>query len=92
MCIEACLTSNVHTGVIGRTAEHPLPLWLSRGISVCICTDNTLLSAVDAPEEHRRAAAVPGMTPELLERAIMMGHSAAFSRREDSAASGLPPH
>ncbi len=78
--IEACPTSNVHTGVIADTREHPLPKWLAAGVRACVCTDNTLLSAVDAREEHARAAAMPGMTPALLEAAIGFGHAAAFSR------------
>ncbi len=79
--IEACPTSNVHTGVIGSTREHPLPRWLQRGVRACICTDNTLHSDVDAKTEHARAAAMPGMTPALLEAAVGFGHAAAFQRR-----------
>jgi adenosine deaminase len=78
--IEACITSNVHTGAIARAEEHPLPRWLELGVRACVCTDNTLLSAVDAPEEHRRALAVPGMSEALLARAIAVGHEAAFRR------------
>jgi adenosine deaminase len=79
--IEACPTSNVHTGAIPSLEAHPLPRWLERGVRVCVNTDNTLLSDVDAPEEHRRALSTPGMTPELLARAIATGHAAAFRRR-----------
>ena len=78
--IEACVTSNVHTGIIGKAAEHPIPLWLERGLSVCVCTDNTLLSDVDAPEEFRRVAAVPGMTPLRMAEVLRAGHRAAFRR------------
>jgi len=78
--IEACPTSNWHTGVIASVDDHPLPQWLAAGLRVCINTDNTLLSAVDATEEHRRAAAIPAMTPALLQRAIDHGHAAAFGR------------
>ncbi len=78
--VEACPTSNVHTSAIARLEDHPLPQWLRRGVRACINTDNTLLSAVDAPEEHRRARSIPGMTDELLARAIANGHSAAFDR------------
>jgi adenosine deaminase len=78
--IEACPTSNVQTGAIARIEDHPLPKWLARGVGACINTDNTLLSDVDAPEEHRRALAIPGMTEEMLQRAIARGHQAAFLR------------
>ena len=76
--IEACPSSNVHTGVIARLEDHPLPEWLSRGVRACVCTDNTLFSDVDARSEHEHAARLPGMTPALLQRAIACGHEAAF--------------
>jgi len=78
--LEACPTSNMQTGVINAVAEHPLPRWLKRGVRACINTDNTYLSQVDAPEEYRRAGAIPGMTPELLALAMEHGHAAAFTR------------
>jgi adenosine deaminase len=78
--IEACPTSNVHTGVIAALEEHPLPRWLARGIRACVCTDNTLLSDVDSREEHRRVLDIPGMDPVLLATAIAVGHAAAFDR------------
>lgn len=79
--IEACPTSNVHTGVIPDVAAHPLARWLALGVRACVNTDNTLLSAVDAPEEHRRVLAIPGLSRELLERAVAHGHAARFARR-----------
>ncbi len=78
--IEACPTSNVHTGALERRSEHPLARWLELGVRACICPDNTLLSRVNAREEHHRALEIRGMTPALLERAIACGHAAAFSR------------
>jgi adenosine deaminase len=78
--IEACPTSNVHTGVIAEVAEHPLSRWLDAGVRVCVCTDNTLLSAVDAPEENRRVMAIEGMTVAKLRKLAENGHAAAFHR------------
>lgn len=78
--IEACPTSNWHVGAVPSVAAHPLPQWLERGVRACINTDNTLLSAVDAPEEYRRAASIPGMSPALLQQALAAGHAAAFQR------------
>jgi adenosine deaminase len=76
--IEACPTSNVHTGAISRLKEHPLPRWLALGVRACICTDNTLLSRVTAPEEHRRALEMDGMSAQLVSLAIAHGHAARF--------------
>lgn len=77
--IEACPTSNTHTGAIARLDDHPLPRWLALGVRACVNTDNTLFSAVTAAEEHARARALPGMTDALLARAIAHGHAAAFT-------------
>lgn len=76
--IEACPTSNWHTGIIDRVEDHPLASWLEQGIRVCVNTDNTLLSAVSASEEHARAGRIRGMSPALLEQAVAHGHAAAF--------------
>ena len=79
--IEACPTSNWHTGVVDRIADHPLPRWLDRGVRACVCTDNTLLSAVDLPTELDRALQIPGMDEDKLARAIAFGHRGAFRAR-----------
>lgn len=79
--IEACPTSNVQTSSISTFEDHPLPLWLKRGVKVCICTDNTLFSAVNAPQEHQRALQLPGMTELLIEQTIGHAQAAAFKTR-----------
>lgn len=76
--IEACPTSNVHTGAIPSVDAHPIVEWLEAGVSVCVNPDNTLLSQTDAREEHRRVREIPGMTDELLRRCIENGHAASF--------------
>lgn len=64
--IEACPTSNLHTGAI--TGEHPFREWLRLGVRVCVNTDNTLLSDTTAPEELRRL----GLSEA--ERAAVLAH------------------
>jgi len=76
--IEACPTSNLHTGAIAALADHPLARWLDAGVRACVNTDNTLLSATRASAEHRLAATLPGMDETRLARAIAHGHAAAF--------------
>jgi adenosine deaminase len=78
--IEACPTSNVHTGCFAAIEDHPLARWLDLGIKACVNTDNTLLSDVDAREEHRRASFITGMDDIKLARAIAFGHAARFAR------------
>ena len=86
--IEACPTSNWHTGAIPTATAHPMARWLDAGIRVCVNPDNTLLSAVSASEEHARAATLDGMRPALLARAIGFGHAAAFTRSPAGTPSG----
>ena len=76
--IEACLTSNVHTGAIASQDEHPLPEWLRAGVRACVCSDNTLLSATDAPREMAWAAR--RLDEAVLESVRCAGHAAAFRR------------
>lgn len=76
--IEACPTSNVHTGIFEDVSAHPLPRWLALGVKATVCADNTLLSDVSTAHEFARAARIPGMTVELLERARQNGHAAIF--------------
>lgn len=78
--IEACPTSNAHTGAIPDVTSHPIARWLDLGVRVCVCADNTLLSTTNAAEELRRVAAVPGMDTEKLDRVVAHGHAAAFGR------------
>jgi len=78
--IEACIRSNVHVGAIATPAQHPIGALLAQEVRVCICTDNTLLSAVDAPGEHALARTLPGMDDAALLRAIGHGHAARFGR------------
>jgi adenosine deaminase len=79
--LEACPTSNVHTGVIAELRQHPIALWLRLGVRACICTDNPLFSATSSPQEHRRARQIPDMDEPLLRKSVAWGHAAAFARR-----------
>jgi len=78
--IEACPTSNLHTGVIPSLDAHPLAKWLELGVGVCICTDNTLFSDVSSSAEHARARALPGLDTRLFDESIRAAHEAAFVR------------
>jgi len=78
--IEACPTSNVHTGVIARLDEHPIARWAALGVKVCVCTDNTLFSATGSVEEHGQVRSLPGMTEAMFDAIVAQGHAAAFRR------------
>lgn len=78
--IEACPTSNVHTGIIADVGEHPLARWLDEGVAVCVNTDNTLLSDVSASEELDRVRAALGLDSTAVSTLIETGHRARFDR------------
>lgn len=62
--VETCLTSNVQTGVVKNYREHPLPVYLERGILVTLNTDSTVISNVDLPGEYQIAQDEIGLTNE----------------------------
>lgn len=78
--IEACPTSNVHTGIIDSVADHPVATWLDEGLRVCINTDNTLFSRTDPAEERRRCLAIPGMTEARIRETDEVARAAVFRR------------
>ena len=78
--IEACVTSNVQTAVIDSPQQHPIRTWLEHGISVSICTDNTLLSQIDAPTEYHVVSQIKGMTPASIQQCIQNGYNNRFQR------------
>jgi len=78
--IEACPTSNLHTGALDRFHDHPLARWLALGVRACVNTDNTLFSDVGAAAEWHNADGLPGMTDPLRAAARGHGHAAAFHR------------
>jgi adenosine deaminase len=78
--LEACVTSNLQTGVIARVEDHPLRRWLDGGLKACVCVDNTLFSNITAPEELELVNRIPGMNPTLSRQVVDYGHQAAFKR------------
>ena len=78
--IEACPSSNVHTGAIGRLSDHPIKRWIELGVKVCVCADNTFLSDTDAAEELRRVREACGLLEDEVEHVLACGHAASFTR------------
>ena len=78
--IEACPTSNWHTGIIARVSDHPLSDWLRLGVSVAVCTDNTLLSNIDLPGELERVRVAHGLSDGQMDTLARNAANAVFSR------------
>jgi adenosine deaminase len=49
--IEACPTSNTHTGIYKLPSEHPIKQWIEKGVRVSICADNSLMSNTNTVSE-----------------------------------------
>ena len=49
--IEACPTSNVHTGIYRNVLQHPIKKWIEKKIPVTVCADNTLMSRTTTTTE-----------------------------------------
>ena len=78
--IEACPTSNWHTGIIESHSAHPIKHWLELGVAVAICTDNTLFSNVDLPTELWRTSQSTGLSDEEVAVIHQAAHQARFLR------------
>jgi adenosine deaminase len=57
IALELCPTSNVHTGVVDRLADHPVERLRRAGFRVTVSTDNRLMSGVTLSQELARTAA-----------------------------------
>lgn len=67
--IESCLTSNVQTSVVPDYPDHPLRLFLDKGILATINTDDPGISAIDLHHEFESAAPRAGLSPDQIHRA-----------------------
>lgn len=78
--LEACITSNLHTGVIDDISDHPIKKWIRQDIPVSICADNTLLSNTDLSVEIMNSMYRCGLTDEDVEKTYDWGRQALFRR------------
>jgi adenosine deaminase len=85
IALEVCQTSNVQTGVAPTHAEHPLKHYYEAGVTVCICTDNRLMSGVTLTEEYEHARDHLGFSEAELLRVARMGFESAYVGGEAKA-------
>jgi aminodeoxyfutalosine deaminase len=62
--LEACLTSNVATGVLERIEDHPLPHFLEAGVAVTLNSDDPAMFGTDLVNEYLLAAKTFQLTRE----------------------------
>jgi adenosine deaminase len=61
IAVEVCISSNYHTGAVGRGEAHPLAAFLEAGVPVSLCCDNSTVSRTDAVREAALAASQVGV-------------------------------
>lgn len=83
IALECCPSSNLQTGAVASLAEHPLLMFLERGLRVTVNTDNRLISNTTVTNElwllHREA----GLDIEQIGRIILNGFKAGFMPRAE---------
>jgi adenosine deaminase len=62
IAVEVNLTSNVQTSTVKSYADHPVRLFLERGICATLNTDDPGISAITLPDEYNIAAPQAGLT------------------------------
>ena len=78
ICLEMCLSSNVHTGAIEKLEDHPFPDYLRRRFRVCLNVDNYLMSATTLSREWWIAQELFDLTLDELEIIALNGAKGAF--------------
>jgi adenosine deaminase len=84
--IESCLTSNVQTSTVPSYADHPLSIFLRRGLLVTLNTDNPVISNIDLAHEYEVAKRELGLTPTELRRLQENAVEVAFLAPEEREA------
>jgi len=77
--IEACLSSNYHTGCINEYSDHPMKQWYENDIKFSLCTDNTLLSQTNLEKEFHLARKHCGLTKEQIRQTQFWAKEKLFS-------------
>ncbi|HOW98860.1 MAG TPA: adenosine deaminase family protein, partial [Kiritimatiellia bacterium] len=77
--IEVCLTSNLQTTPsIESVGNHPLRKMIEHGLSVCLNTDNRLVSNTTVTRELKLAADHFPMTPHQFRNLVIAGFKGSF--------------
>lgn len=78
--LEVCLTSNLQTlpELKNDPRNHSLPQMLEAGLSVAICTDNTLVSNTTVTKELMLAAETFDLSQKMIKKLVMYGIKRSF--------------
>lgn len=77
--LEVCITSNLQTmPELKGAADHPFGRMVREKLSVCLCTDNRLISRTSVTGEIQQACAAFNLTPRELRRVTIQGFKRSF--------------
>jgi adenosine deaminase len=79
IAIECCLTSNFQTGACTNIAEHPIKIFLEKGMLVTLNTDDPGVSGIEIANEYQLAKDEVGLTSKQLLQIQLNGVHAAFA-------------
>ena len=78
VAFEVCLTSNLHSGVVGGMAEHPLMEMINAGLVVTLNTDDPGISNIRLSDEYFTAVSELGLSEGTLKGLILSGAQYSF--------------
>ncbi|KAG2386871.1 hypothetical protein C9374_001906 [Naegleria lovaniensis] len=85
IALEICVTSNFQTKATPSYAAHPLPFYFRKGIAVCVCTDNTLMSDITLSKELFKIQRLYNFTNEELLKIMRFSFENAFISYSEKA-------
>lgn len=86
IAVESCPTSNYQTATVKDLRQHPMPLFLERGLLVTLNTDDPAVSNIDLANEYRVAHETLGLSQTQLGQVQQNGVTAAFLSDGDKQA------
>lgn len=86
IALESCPTSNLQTSTVRSYAEHPLPVFLRRGLLASLSTDDPSISGIDLAHEYGIAQTELGLSEGELLALQKNALETAFLSAEEKAA------
>ncbi|MCX7976150.1 MAG: adenosine deaminase [Bellilinea sp.] len=83
IAVEVNLTSNVQTSTVKSYADHPVRLFLERGICATLNTDDPGISAITLPDEYNIAAPQAGLTQSQIRQLQYNALQASFLSEQE---------
>ena len=78
ICLEVCLTSNLGTMPNLKLEDHALKNMIKHGVSICINTDNRLVSDTTTVEELKKAIDTFNLSPKQIRDIVINGFKRSF--------------